>query len=86
MGKTPCDWCRSAPRGARGRFCSRLCRQRAWRIRCRMESFEASSQPGRFAYADPPYPGLSSKYYSDQPSFGGEVDHVALIASLEASG
>lgn len=38
-----------------------------------------------FAYADPPYPGLAKKYYSDQPSFAGEVDHRALIASLEAS-
>jgi len=40
----------------------------------------------RFAYADPPYPGLSSKYYRDEPSFAGEVDHVELIASLKASG
>jgi hypothetical protein len=40
----------------------------------------------RFAYADPPYPGLSSKYYRDEPSFAGEVDHVDLIASLRAAG
>lgn len=40
----------------------------------------------RFAYADPPYPGLSSKYYRDEPTFAGEVDHAALIASLEYSG
>lgn len=38
------------------------------------------------AYADPPYPGLSARYYRDEPSFAGEVDHEALIASLEASG
>lgn len=42
--------------------------------------------PGVFAYADPPYPGLSSKYYRDEPTFAGEVDHRALVASLEASG
>jgi hypothetical protein len=40
----------------------------------------------RFAYADPPYPGLARKYYQHEPSFAGEVDHSALIASLEASG
>jgi hypothetical protein len=39
-----------------------------------------------FAYADPPYPGLSSKYYRDEPSYRGEVDHAALIVSLEALG
>lgn len=38
------------------------------------------------AYADPPYPGLSAKYYRDEATFAGEVDHKALIASLEASG
>ena len=38
------------------------------------------------AYADPPYPGLSKRYYGSEPTFAGEVDHVALIASLEASG
>ena len=37
----------------------------------------------RIAYADPPYPGCA-KLYQDQPSFGGEVDHTALITRLEA--
>lgn len=40
----------------------------------------------RFKYADPPYPGLSAKYYGDEPTFAGEVDHVQLIASLVDSG
>jgi len=35
----------------------------------------------RFAYADPPYPGLSLKYYRN-----AEVDHAALVASLTAGG
>jgi hypothetical protein len=39
----------------------------------------------KFAYADPPYPGLAAKYYKDQPTYAGEVDHVALIASLKYS-
>lgn len=37
------------------------------------------------AYADPPYPGKARKYYGRDPSYGGEVDHPALVASLEAS-
>lgn len=34
------------------------------------------------AYADPPYPGKAAEFYSDQPSYAGEVDHAALVASL----
>jgi hypothetical protein len=34
------------------------------------------------AYADPPYPGLARRYYGDEPTFGGEVDHVALLERL----
>lgn len=40
----------------------------------------------RFGYADPPYIGRAKRYYGDQESYAGEVDHVALIASLQASG
>lgn len=36
----------------------------------------------RFAYADPPYPGFAAKLYAQEPSYAGEVDHAALIASL----
>lgn len=39
-----------------------------------------------FAYADPPYPGLAKRYYGDQASYAGEVDHAKLIASLTAAG
>lgn len=34
------------------------------------------------AYADPPYPGFAARLYADQPTYAGEVDHAALIASL----
>ena len=44
-----------------------------------------TARPLRFAYADPPYPGRARKYYGDQPTFAGEVDHAALIASLTTS-
>lgn len=35
----------------------------------------------RFAYADPPYPGLSG-YYRDHPDYAGEVDHASLLEQL----
>jgi hypothetical protein len=38
----------------------------------------------RMAYADPPYPGMAH-LYRDQPTYGGEVDHRELIASLAAA-
>lgn len=36
-----------------------------------------ASRPLRFAYADPPYPGLARRYYNHR-----EVNHRALIARL----
>ncbi len=36
----------------------------------------------RFAYADPPYPGTAAKYYRNEPTYAGEVDHRELVASL----
>lgn len=39
-----------------------------------------------FAYADPPYPGLSKRYYGDHRDFDGEVDHVELVSRLTAGG
>lgn len=35
----------------------------------------------RFAYADPPYPGMSH-FYVDHPDYGGEVDHGDLVTRL----
>lgn len=40
----------------------------------------------RFAYADPPYPGLAQRYYQREDSYAGEVDHGKLIARLAAGG
>lgn len=37
-----------------------------------------------FAYADPPYPGLSRRYYKRHGDFGGEVDHRELVSRLTA--
>jgi len=36
----------------------------------------------RFAYADPPYPGQSARYYRNHPDYAGEVDHAELITRL----
>jgi len=83
----PCGWCRAPLADPRARYCSTRCRQTAWRLRRRsVVDAGVSDAPGVFAYADPPYPGFARKYYGDQPTFGGEVDHRALVASLEASG
>ena len=38
--------------------------------------------PRRFAYADPPYPGKSRRYYGDHPDFAGEVDHAELLSRV----
>jgi hypothetical protein len=43
---------------------------------------KATDSPGAFHYADPPYPGTSSKYYRDEPTFAGEVDFPRLILEL----
>jgi hypothetical protein len=81
-----CSWCRELLSTTRpARFCSRRCRQAAFRLRRRRTTELAQAAPGRFAYADPPYPGRAHRYYSDQPTFAGEVDHAALIASLAAA-
>lgn len=82
-----CAWCRRPLRsGARADsiFCGRKCRQAAFRIRRRHQVEAREAQPMRMAYADPPYPGCAWMY-ADQDTFAGEVDHVALVASLEAS-
>ena len=76
-----CSWCRSAP--VRRKYCSRKCRQAAFRLRRRCTLEVLDDHPMRFAYADPPYPGLAAKYYKDQASFAGEVDHTRLLRSLQ---
>ncbi|QHF24113.1 hypothetical protein GTU73_08880 [Rathayibacter sp. VKM Ac-2804] len=84
-----CSWC-SGPIPAAARrdavCCSVRCRQARHRF-ARGVGDPVASRRGeklRLAYADPPYPGLSKRYYGEHPDFGGEVDHPALIASLAA--
>lgn len=86
-----CDWCKVAfapaanQPSSKQRFCSVGCRQTAHRIRRRFGGVAAAAGDAlTFEYADPPYPGTARKYYGDQPSYGGEVDHQELVAGLEA--
>lgn len=85
-----CRWCgsRLQQRRVDAVYCSRRCRQTAWRLSRRRGGPVAgpSSGPGLFIYADPPYPGTAARYYRHEPTFAGEVDHAALIASLTTSG
>lgn len=82
-----CGWCRASLLQQRQRFCSKRCRQTAFRLSRRRGITSGVVDAGAlFAYADPPYPGLAARYYSDQPTYAGEVDHRALVQRLEASG
>lgn len=84
-----CTWCRSPIEVTARRdqaFCSQRCRQWAHRLRRRRATDAENEQPMRFCYADPPYPGCARKYYGQEATYAGEVDHAALIAQLEAGG
>lgn len=84
-GPTLCRWCRQGlePTTTRREFCGRKCRQTAWRLRQRSVTTPPSLTAARFAYADPPYVGLSAKYYRRESTFAGEVDHGVLVSRLE---
>lgn len=74
-------------------YCGVVCRKRAWRFAravlrrsptsggtrpwARDASRLSPSSPGRFAYADPPYPGKAG-YYDERQ----EVDHASLLEQL----
>ncbi len=80
-----CAWCKGPiPPGARrdSKHCSKRCRQAAWRFGRGCVAQGLARQPMRFAYGDPPYPGLSH-YYEGHPDYAGEVDHRALLSRLQ---
>jgi hypothetical protein len=85
-GEPLCFWCQKLPPMPNGKFCSRKCRQSSFRARRRRTTVEAAGRPMRMAYFDPPYPNLARKYYQHEPSYAGEVDHPALIASAMEAG
>lgn len=82
-----CAWCGGPiPERARrdAQCCSKSCRQARHRFGRLCVSRRRATAPLRLAYADPPYPGLAARYYSDHPDYGGEVDHHELVARMAA--
>lgn len=65
------------------RYCSQRCRQAAHRFHRGAVRRVANGHPMRFAYADPPYPGMARRYYQDHPHYAGEVDHIRLVEQLD---
>jgi hypothetical protein len=43
---------------------------------------EGDDTPRRVGYADPPYPDTAERWYGDEDTFLGEVDHRALLGQL----
>lgn len=82
-----CGWCGAALPSVRARFCSRRCRQTAWRLRrrgvTRAGGDDAASWPMSLAYADPPYPGRSALYRGEVGPVG-EVDPCWLLHELRS--
>jgi hypothetical protein len=82
-----CAWCEGPiPADARSDaiYCATRCRQASHRFRAGYAPRpRATDEAMRFAYADPPYPGKSARYYREHPDYKGEVDHEALIRQLE---
>jgi hypothetical protein len=85
-----CSWCELSIAAAARRdakFCSKRCRQASHRFH-RPSRRAGAAQPvarglsRRFAYADPPYPGLARKYYAGHVDYAGEIDVSALIRRL----
>ncbi len=81
-----CAWCRGPIPTTMRRdalCCSVRCRQARHRFVTGVGVGQASSEYSlRLAYADPPYPGLSKRYYEHHPDYAGEVDHAELIRRL----
>lgn len=90
-----CDWCKGpiAPSARRDSItCSKRCRQARHRFHADVGTGHVASHRGaapagatgplNLAYADPPYPGMSRRYYGDHPDYAGEVDHADLIRRL----
>lgn len=81
-----CAYCHGPiPAGSRrdAKTCGKRCRQALSRFRRAVGVAERTAEPLRLAYADPPYPGKSRRYYGDHPDFAGEVDHRVLLEQLQ---
>lgn len=85
-GSRQCQWCRAELEQTQEKWCSKRCRQTAWRFRKIAVAEDLGDTPKRLVYADPAYPGLAEKYYGDHPDYRGEVDHVRLLEQLTTGG
>ncbi len=81
-----CRWCRSPLEVTQEKWCSKRCRQTAYRFRRLAAVEDLADTPKRLCVADPPFPGMSRKYYRDEPTFAGEVDHARLLEQLTTGG
>lgn len=78
-----CHWCRRVPlEPTQERWCSKRCRQTAFRFRRLSVVEDLGDTPKRLAFGDPPYPGLAKRYYGDHTDYAGEVDHCRLLEQL----
>ncbi|MBQ9916908.1 MAG: hypothetical protein IJO71_06875 [Microbacterium sp.] len=81
-----CAWCRGPIPAAARRdavCCSVRCRQARHRFNSGVGvAADVGDDVLRLAYADPPYPGKSRRYYGSHPDYAGEVDHKRLIEQL----
>lgn len=84
IGLSFCDWCNKPfpPYRPFSRFCCKRCRQSAFRARVDRLEVQRCQTPLLIAYADPPFPATSRKYYKGRSDYRGEVDHAELVASL----
>ena len=81
-----CAWCRleiSATARSDALTCSKRCRQAKHRFERLAVARARAATPLRFAYADPPYPGMARRYYREHPDYAGEVDHAELLSRLQ---
>lgn len=62
--------------------CSQRCRQKRWEMTRHLAATQRAETSLRLAFADPPYVGLSRRYYRDHPDYAGEVDHQELLQRL----
>ncbi|MFG6277949.1 hypothetical protein [Microbacterium sp. 5K110] len=86
MSDRTCAWCRGLIPAAARRdavCCSVRCRQARHRFNSGVGvATDVGDDVLRLAYADPPYPGKSRRYYGSHPDYAGEVDHTRLIEQL----
>lgn len=79
-----CAWCgEPIKRFSRkdAETCTKKCRQARHRFRI-TPATKPDGRAMKFGFADPPYVGLSKRYYEEHPAFAGEVDHRELIQRM----